>query len=212
MTMFSRERLGLLAGVGIAAALTAAALIVSANEASAATPGETAPAFEELDTAGRPVSLSDFAGRTVVLEWTNDGCPFVKKHYGGAMQALQSAARKDGVVWLSVISSRPGAQGYVLGPAADRLTTERKASPSHVLLDPDGSMGRAYGARTTPHMFVIGPDGRIVYSGAIDSIPSADAKDLPKAVNYVAAALDAVKAGRAPATTLTVPYGCSVKY
>jgi hypothetical protein len=99
-----------------------------------------------------------------------------------------------------------------MGAQADRLTTERKASPAHVLLDPDGSMGRAFGARTTPHMFVIGPDGRIVYSGAIDSIPSSDVRDVPKAVNYVSQALEAIKAGRAPETPLTVPYGCSVKY
>ena len=206
MTMLSRERWSLVAGAAVAAALTAAALIVSADEASAATPGDPAPAFEELNSAGRKVSLADFRGRTVVLEWTNDGCPFVQKHYdSGAMQALQASAGKDGVVWLSVVSSKPGSQGYVMGAQADRLTTERKASPAHVLLDPDGSMGRAFGARTTPHMFVIGPDGRIVYSGAIDSIRSSDVRD-------VSQALEAIKAGRAPETPLTVPYGCSVKY
>lgn len=213
MTVFTRERWSLIAGVAAAAALTAAALIVSADEASAAVPGEAAPAFEELNSAGRTVSLSEFRGRTVVLEWTNDGCPFVQKHYGGgAMQALQAAARSEGVVWLSVISSKPGSQGHVLGPDADRLTRDRKASPAHVLLDPDGSMGRAYGAKTTPHMFVIGPDGRIVYSGAIDSIRSSDPRDIPRAENYVSLALDALRSGRAPATALTVPYGCSVKY
>ncbi|MBU6319292.1 MAG: redoxin family protein [Alphaproteobacteria bacterium] len=211
--MFSRERWSLIAGVAAAAALTAAALIVSANEASAATPGDLAPAFEELNSAGGKVSLADFKGRTVVLEWTNDGCPFVQKHYNsGAMQSLQASARRDGIVWLSVVSSKPGSQGHVTGTEADRLTAERKASPAHVLLDPDGSMGRAFGAKTTPHMFVIGPDGRIVYSGAIDSIRSSDVRDVPRAVNYVSLALEALKAGRPPETTLTVPYGCSVKY
>jgi Redoxin len=211
---FDRDKIGLIAGGAIAAILTVAALIVSTTAAaSAATVGEAAPAFTELNTAGQKVSLSDFAGKTVVLEWTNNGCPFVKKHYdSGNMQKIQITAVQDGAIWISVISSKPGAQGYVSGAQADRLTTSRGAKPTAVLLDPDGSMGRAYGAKTTPHVFVISPDGKLAYNGAVDSIASTNQKDLAKAKNYVLAALDAVEAGRNPDPAMTVPYGCAVKY
>jgi len=211
---FDRDKIGLIAGGAAAAILTAAALIVSTTAAaSAATVGEAAPAFTELNTAGQKVSLSDFAGKTVVLEWTNNGCPFVKKHYdSGSMQKTQAAAVGDGVVWISVVSSRPGAQGYVSGAQADQLTTSRGAKPTAVLLDPDGSMGRAYGAKTTPHVFVISPDGNLAYNGAVDSIASTNQKDIAKAKNYVLAALDAVEAGKKPDPAMTVPYGCDVKY
>jgi hypothetical protein len=211
MNFLNRERMGLIAAVAAAGVLTAGALI--ASTADAATIGEAAPAFAELSTTGETVKLSDFAGKTVVLEWTNDGCPFVRKHYdSGNMQATQAAATADGVVWLTVISSKPGAQGYATAAEADALTAKHKAKPTAVLLDPDGSMGRAYGAKTTPHMYVISPEGKLVYNGAIDSDPSSDPKDIAGATNYVEAALTAVKAGKAPDPAATVPYGCSVKY
>ena len=211
MSFFNRDRLPLMAGGVAAAVLTAAALVVST--ANAAPPGNIAPAFNENNTAGKEVQLSDFAGKTVILEWTNDGCPFVQKHYNSKnMQATQEAATKDGAVWISVISSKPGSQGHVNAAQADALTSDRGAKPTHVLLDPDGSMGRAYGAKTTPHMYIITPDGKIAYNGAIDSIKSNRVDDVPKATNYVLAGLASLKAGRVPDPALTVPYGCDVKY
>ncbi len=211
MSFFNREKITLMAGGAVAAMLTAAALV--ASSASAAPPGNAAPAFKEVDTAGKEIQLSDFAGKTVVLEWTNDGCPFVQKHYNSKnMQKTQEAATKDGVVWLSVISSKPGSQGYADAARANKLTADRGAKPTGVLLDPDGSMGRAYGAKTTPHMYIITPDGKIAYNGAIDSIKSNKVEDVPKATNYVLAALDSLKAGKTPDPALTVPYGCDVKY
>ncbi len=211
MPIIHREKIPLMIGVAAAAAITAAALVVSA--ASAAPPGNAAPAFKETSTTGQDISLADFKGKTVVLEWTNNGCPFVQKHYNSKnMQATQAAATKDGVIWLSVISSKPGSQGNVTPEQADKLTTDRGAKPTHVLLDPDGSMGRAYGAKTTPHMYIITPDGKIAYNGAIDSIQSNKVEDVPKATNYVTTALASLKAGKAPDPALTVPYGCDVKY
>ena len=206
-----RDRLPVIFGASAAAALTAAALVVSS--ASAAPPGNAAPDFTEMNTAGKPVSLADFKGKTVILEWTNNGCPFVQKHYNSQnMQKTQAAATADGVIWLSVISSKPGAQGHVTPAQADKLTADRGAKPTHVLLDPDGSMGRAYGAKTTPHIYIITPDGKIAYNGAIDSIQSNKVEDVPKATNYVTAALANLEAGKAPDPALTVPYGCDVKY
>lgn len=213
MSFLTRDRVNLIAAGALAAALSAGAFIASTADANAAPPGQEAPAFKELDTAGKPVQLSDFAGKTVVLEWTNNGCPFVKKHYeSGNMQKTQAAAVSDpNTVWISVISSAPGKQGYVSGAEADRLTTSRGAKPTAVLLDADGSMGKAYGAKTTPHIFVI-KDGKIAYNGAIDSIQSTNQKDIAKAANYAAGALINIKAGKEPDPALTVPYGCDVKY
>jgi len=211
MTALKRTKLPILIGSAAASAITAAALIVSS--ADAAPPGNAAPAFKELNTSGKDISLADFRGKTVVIEWTNHGCPFVQKHYNSKnMQATQAAAAKDGVVWLSVISSKPGSQGHVSPEQADKLTLDRGAKPRHVLLDPDGSMGRAYGAKTTPHMFIITPDGKVAYNGAIDSIQSNKVDDVPKAINYVTTGLAALKAGKAPDPAATVPYGCDVKY
>ena len=211
MAIVKRDRLPLVLGASAAALLTAAALVFSS--ANAAPPGDAAPAFSEVNTAGKTVSLADFKGKTVVLEWTNNGCPFVQKHYNSKnMQNTQAAATADGVVWLSVISSKPGAQGNVTPAQADKLTTDRGAKPTHVLLDPDGTMGRAYGAKTTPHIYIITPDGKIAYNGAIDSIQSNRVEDIPKATNYVTAALANLEAGKAPDPALTVPYGCDVKY
>lgn len=166
-----------------------------------------------MDAAGHTRSLAEFAGKTVVLEWSNNECPYVKKHYEtGNMQALQREATAQDVVWLTVISSAPGKQGNVTGAEAQRLTTSRNAAPTAVLLDPTGTVGRAYGARTTPHMYVISPAGALVYQGGIDDRNSADHATVQGARNYVREALTAVRAGRAPAVTAAPPYGCSIKY
>jgi len=191
--------------------LIAVALVVPA--AAAPVVGEPAPAFAGTDTKGNTINLSDFAGKTVVLEWTNDGCPYVRKHYGsGNMQKTQEAATQDGVVWLTIISSAEGKQGYVTPEQADKLTVDRNARPSDVILDTHQTIARAYEARTTPHMFVIDPAGTLVYAGAIDDTPTADPKDLATAKNLVLAALDDLKNGRPVATPESEPYGCSVKY
>ena len=175
--------------------------------------GQPAPEFTGLDSNGRTVALSAYRGKTVVLEWTNHDCPYVRKHYGsGNMQALQADAAGRGVVWLSVISSLPGAQGHVAGAEANRLTESRKAHPSAVLLDADGRIGRLYGATATPNMFVIRPDGTLAYMGVIDDKASANAADVKTANNYVRAALLAVAAGQPAKPAATRAYGCSEKY
>jgi peroxiredoxin len=201
----------------LAASLAAASLstVILAGAALAAGPqvGQPAPAFSAQDSNGRTVRLSDYAGKTVVLEWTNHDCPFVMKHYGAhAMQALQAKWTGRGVVWLSVISSAPGEQGAVDGPEANRLTQVRGAAPTAVLLDPAGSLGRAYDARTTPHMFVITPDGTLAYQGGIDDKPSAEPADLKTAKNLVDSALTELAAGKPVSVRSAKPYGCSVKY
>lgn len=214
--MFSRRNISLAAGMAAAVALTAGALIASTADASPlVTPGQPVPGFTGTDSNGDTVSLADFSSRTVVLEWTNDGCPFVQKHYAtppANMQTLQSYAAADDIVWLSVISSAPGKQGYVTGDEANALTAVRDAMPRHVLLDETGAIGHLYGAKTTPHMYVIKPDGTLAYEGAIDSKPSARVGDIAEATNYVRAALDSVAAGEAVAVPSSKPYGCSVKY
>jgi peroxiredoxin len=175
--------------------------------------GQPAPAFSAVDTQGQTRSLGQYKGQWLVLEWTNHECPFVKKHYGsGNMQKLQKAYAARGVAWLTIISSAPGKQGHVSPAQADQLTRERGASPSAVLLDSDGKVGRAYGAKTTPHMFVIDPSGKLVYAGAIDDTPSTDLADVATARNYVSGALDAALAGKPVPTAASTPYGCSVKY
>lgn len=175
--------------------------------------GDAAPAFSATGSNGETVTLEGLKGKVVVLEWTNDGCPFVKKHYdSGNMQALQKKAAADDVVWLSVISSAPGKQGHVDGAGANELTKSRDAAPAAVLLDPEGAIGRLYDAKTTPHMFVIDKDGVLVYRGAIDSISSADPADIEKSTNYVDVALEALKTGGKIEVTSTTAYGCSVKY
>jgi peroxiredoxin len=194
-------------------ALLALALGLSAAIAHAAPRvGEPAPAFSAVDSNGRSVKLADFAGRTVVLEWTNHGCPYVQKWYQGGMQALQKDATGKGAVWLTVLSSAPGTQGHVDGPTANRMMKEQGALPTHYLLDPEGRVGRAYGAQVTPHMYVIAPNGRLAYAGGIDSIASADVSDIAKAEPLARLAIDAVLAGRPVAKAQTRPYGCSVKY
>jgi peroxiredoxin len=175
--------------------------------------GRPAPEFAVNDSKGASRHLSEFRGKPVVLEWTNADCPYTRKHYtSGNMQGVQTLAQKNGVIWLSVISSAPGKQGYVNGPAADALTESRGAAPTAVLLDPEGTVGRLYHARTTPHMFVIDKDGNLQYMGGMDSIATADVSDIPKAEPYLKEAMLAVAQGKPVAHAVTNPYGCSVKY
>ena len=172
-----------------------------------------APAFTAVDASGKARSLAEFKGKTVVLEWTNEGCPYVQKHYkSGNMQGLQKSAPADGVVWLTLISSAPGKQGYKTADEARAWTSEADAASTAVLLDPKGEVGRAYAAKTTPHMYVVDKTGTLVYMGGIDDKNSADPASLKGAKNYVVAALADVKAGRAVAQPVSAPYGCSVKY
>lgn len=194
-------------------AAIAIATTVSAPAFAAPTLGQPAPAFQAYDAAGRTRSLSEFRGKTVVLEWTNNGCPYVQKHYNsGNMQSLQRQAAKDGVVWLTVISSAPGMQGYLTGPQARQWKGEVKAASADVLLDPKGTVGRAYEAKSTPHMFIVDKAGKLAYMGGIDDRPYSDPESLKGATNYIEAALADIKAGRAVAQPATKPYGCSVKY
>ncbi|MEM9234610.1 MAG: redoxin domain-containing protein [Pseudomonadota bacterium] len=175
--------------------------------------GAEAPDFTGTTTSGETISLSDFDGQKVILEWTNDGCPYVKKHYNsGNMQSVQKRTTADGVVWISIISSAPGEQGYVTAAEADELTTSRRAAPTHVILDPEGTIGRLYEAKTTPHMFVIDESRVLQYAGAIDSIPTAREDDIARAENYVMAAYKSLKDGKPVVTRQSQPYGCSVKY
>ncbi len=192
----------------IAAALTAFAFVAPAR---AQVPGEAAPDFTGFNAFGETVSLSDFDGQTVVLEWTNHDCPYVRRHYQGNMQSLQQDAANDGVVWIQVISSAPGEQGFVDGATAASLNTERGATVDHTLIDPEGVIGRAYDARTTPHMYVIDGEGVLQYAGGIDDIPR-PREDSPEPTPFVTMALDAVAEGRTPDPAATPPYGCSVKY
>jgi hypothetical protein len=199
-----------LAGLG---GLAAVAILVAPGESAAQVVGRAAPNFTLADANGRSVSLSDFRGRTVVLEWNNPECPFVRKHYGsGNMQRTQAAAARDGVVWLTINSGAPGNQGHMTGAQARSFVTSSGARPSHYLLDPGGDVGRSYGARTTPHMYVINGAGTLVYAGAIDDRPTANPADIEGARNHVLAALAELKAGRAVSVATSRPYGCSVKY
>lgn len=193
----------------------AAALCLASLTAARAAPevNAPAPAFAATTAGGETIELQDLAGKTVILEWTNHLCPFVGKHYGaGNMQALQKEMTEQGVVWLQVISSAPGKQGYVEGAEAQALNAERGALPSDTLLDPAGTLGRAYAARTTPHMYIIDPEGTLLYMGGIDDIASANPTDIPKATNYVREAMAAIQAGEAVPHPVTRAYGCTVKY
>ncbi|MFP4333958.1 MAG: thioredoxin family protein [Wenzhouxiangella sp.] len=189
-------------------------LTLASPLSAAPTIGQPAPDFSVIDTQGQVHALSDFAGQTVVLEWTNHDCPFVVKHYSaGNMQDQQRLARdKHGAVWLTVISSRAGEQGHVSPDQADELTTSRNAYPSAVLLDESGDMGRAYDARVTPHMYIIDADGILRYMGGIDSNPSRHPADIPDATQYVVAALEQMAAGEPVGEAVTRPYGCTIKY
>lgn len=174
---------------------------------------QPAPPFTGTDSKGNAVSLADFRGSIVVLEWTNHDCPFVRRHYeSGNMQRLQEQAAGAGVVWLTVVSSAPGEQGFVDGKEADALTKTRGAAPRAVIFDPSGEIGHAYAARTTPNMFVIDASGTLVYMGAIDNEPRVAGTDPAGAQNYVRDALEALAEGTPIATSVTQPYGCSIKY
>ena len=205
MTVISR-RLALAAG-GLA--------VLAPNGSPSPPPGwaQPAPAFKALDAAGHERALSDFAGKIVVLEWTSSDCPYCGKHYGsGNMQALQKKAVKDGVIWLTVSSSAPGREGYFTPQTATAWRAKVRSHATAILLDGEGRVGRAYGARATPHMFVIDKAGRIAYMGGIDDRPYIDPESLKGAKPYVAMALADLKAGRPVATPVTAPYGCSVRY
>jgi peroxiredoxin len=193
--------------------LFAVLLLLVSTSAFAIETGKPAPDFTATNSEGKEVKLADYKGKLVVLEWMNHGCPFVKKHYEGKnMQTLQSTYTGKGVVWLSVISSSEGNQGFVTPAEAEADRKIFDAHSSAVILDKSGKLGKLYGAQTTPHMFVIDKKGVLAYQGAIDDKPSADKDSLKGAKNYVAEALDAEMAGRAPAIAQTKSYGCSVKY
>ncbi|MFC5506944.1 thioredoxin family protein [Bosea massiliensis] len=199
-----------LAGLAFAGLALAAA---PALAQSAAKIGAPAPAFEAVDSNGQTRKLSEFAGKTVILEWTNHDCPYVRKHYNSAtMQTLQKDMAKEGVVWLSVISSPVGEQGHVDGARANELTKSRDAAPAAVLLDPNSKVARAYGATTTPHMYIIDAKGTLAYMGAIDDKPSASAASLEGAKSYVRQAVAELKAGKPVSEASTKAYGCAVKY
>lgn len=193
--------------------LAAGVSLLSTATFAAAEIGQPAPAFSAPGADGKTVSLAAYKGKTVVLEWTNHECPFVVKHYeSGNIPQLQKEFTGKGVVWLQVISSAPGKQGHVDGPSALKINGFRDAAPSAVVLDPDGRIGKAYGAQTTPHIFIVDPAGQLVYKGGIDSIASASKADIAKADNYVKLAFNDVGAGRKVAHASTKPYGCSIKY
>lgn len=195
--------------VKLAFALTAAISLT----AFAARVGDTAPDFTATDSRGQTHKLSEFKGKFVVLEWTNNGCPYTVKHYSsGNMQALQKQWTAKGVVWLTVLSSAQGEQGYMTAAQENAYIGKVHADPTAALLDPSGAIGHEYGAKTTPHMFVIDPSGKLIYDGAIDDHPTTDVSDIPASKNYVSAALTEAMAGQAVATSYTRPYGCSVKY
>jgi peroxiredoxin len=193
----------------------AAALCVTFSSAALAAPeiGKPAPDFTGVDSNGKTIHLSDFKGKEVVLEWSNDHCPYVKKWYeNGDMQKLQADAEKMGAVWLTILSSAPGEEGYVDGNKANEDTKTRNASPTNVILDGSGDIGHLYNAMTTPDMYVIGKDGTLDYMGGADSIATNDANDIPKAEPYAREAIEAVANGAAVKNPVTRPYGCNVKY
>lgn len=191
----------------------AAAIAVAAPALAAPQVGSQAPNFRLADTDGRAVTLDQYKGRTVVLEWNNPGCPYVKKHYeSGNMQKTQAAAKKDGVVWLTINSGAEGKQGHMNGSEAKAFVASQKAQPTAYLLDPNGVVGKGYGAVTTPHMYIIDGGGKLVYAGGIDDKATADKGDIASARNHVLAALAELKAGKAVSVATSRPYGCSVKY
>jgi AhpC/TSA family len=186
---------------------------LSATVLANAVVGQAAPAFSALDATGRSVKLADFKGKHVVLEWVNPGCPYVRKHYGAQnMQATQRGATAKGVVWLAVNSTEAGHGDYLPPARMAAWMKAQGAAATATLMDEDGKLGRAYGARTTPHLFVIDPKGQLVYAGAIDSQPSANPADIATATNHVNQALADSLAGRPVSTAATRAYGCTIKY
>lgn len=195
------------------ALLTAAALLSSYAIAEPAV-NQPAPTFSGTTADGKTIDLATLKGKTVVLEWTNHECPFVKKHYdkSGNIPALQKEFTGKDVVWLQVISSAEGQQGYVDGATAIKLNKDRQAVPSNIILDPQGTLAKTYGAQTSPHFFIINDKGILVYKGGIDSVASNKAEDIPKATNYVREALTAVATGKKVPNASTKPYGCGIKF
>ena len=188
-------------------------VLVLLATAFAARVGEPAPDFTATDSNGKTHHLADYKGKYVVLEWHNQGCPYTRKHYeSGNMQHLQKEWTNKGVEWFTVISSAPGTQGYVTAAEENDYVKKVNASPTAVLLDPEGSLGHLYAARTTPHMFIIDPKGVLIYNGAIDDHPTSDQADIPSSRNYVSLALQQAMSGKPVADAATRPYGCTVKY
>jgi hypothetical protein len=193
--------------------LLSLAFVLSAFNAFAITPGVIAPDFKGTDSNGKTHTLSQYRGKYVVLEWANKGCPYEQKHYlSGNMEALQREWTGKGVIWLSVISSAPGEQGNVTPAEENEYLKTMKAAPTAAILDPSGAIGHLYQAKTTPHIFVIDPAGKLIYQGAIDDKPTTDQADIKTARNYLNEALNAAMAGKQVPTVSTRPYGCSVKY
>ena len=188
------------------------ATLMRPAQASTATVGQTAPDFSAMDTAGKAHKLSDFKGKLVVLEWTNPGCPFVVKHYSGNMQSLQKEFTGKGVVWLSVNSTERQSGDYLAPVKLGSWMKEKSGTPTATLMDESGKIGQLYGAKTTPHMYIVSPQGQLIYAGGIDSVPSARVDDIKTATNYVRQGLNEVLAGKPIAMASTRPYGCSVKY
>jgi peroxiredoxin len=175
--------------------------------------GEAAPDFTATDTQGQTHSISDYKGKIIVLEWFNHGCPFVKKYYNSKnMQNLQKTYAEKGIIWLSICSSAPGKQGYQTTEEANTTVRAKEIKAAAIILDPDGHIGRKYGAKTTPHMFIINTEGTLVYNGAIDDKPSTKVSEIESAQNYVRSALEEIMAGEEVSTPTSIPYGCSVKY
>jgi peroxiredoxin len=208
-----KKYLAITLGILMLASILVASDATKTETVTTATVDSPAPNFTLTDVAGKTHSLADFKGKFVVLEWVNFDCPFVKKHYGAKnMQSLQAAYIKKDVVWLSICSSAKGKQGYFEGKdLTDRITKEGLSSTAY-LIDTDGTVGKMYGAKTTPNMYVINPEGTLVYAGAIDDTPTPNPDDIKTAKNYVQLALDASMAGKPVATKATAPYGCGVKY
>ncbi|MET4699451.1 peroxiredoxin [Constrictibacter sp. MBR-5] len=200
-------------GFMCAAGLAAQFALAGTAAAGTAAVGEPAPDFQAVDTNGKPVKLSDYRGKTVVLEWTNHECPFVRKHYNADnMQGLQKTTTGDGAVWLTIVSSAEGEQGYVTPVEANKIIDEEKAAPTAKILDPKGDIGRAYGAQVTPHMYVVDAQGNLAYAGAIDDKPSTKVADVKTARPYLKEAYTAVTKGETPDPSLTRAYGCTIKY
>lgn len=206
-----RTLIALGADLGLAA-LVMPGLLTVRNAHAAATVGLPAPDFALKDTAGQNVKLSQYKGKPVVLEWTNPGCPFVRKHYQGNMQALQKDYTQRGVVWLAINSTETASSDHLPPAELAQWMREKGASPSATLMDEDGTVGRLYGARTTPHMYIVNAQGQLAYAGGIDSIASARVADIEKATNHVRRGLDELLAGKTVSTPSTQPYGCSIKY
>jgi peroxiredoxin len=204
---------GIMAVVAIVALVAGMVGILGSAANAAPQIGQLAPDFSAQDSKGESLRLSQYRGKTVVLEWTNADCPYTRKHYSsGNMQSVQELARENGIVWLTIVSSAPGKQGYVNGSDADSLTQSRHAAPTAVLLDPNGTVGHLYNAKTTPHMFVIDKAGALRYMGGIDSIATAEVDDIAQAEPYLKEAMLAVAQDQKPPHSVTKPYGCSIKY